>query len=97
MYFMTVLKKDIIILISYIYVVSYCENEPNTPTKADDCSSHQANGGYCCFAKYKAGNICQGFGTNKYKYLKDYAKYIKKCYPTSEHDDCEEYKDFSID
>jgi len=85
----------ILILISYIYA-DYCENEPTSPTKADDCTSHKANGGYCCFVKEKSGNECNGYGPNQYKYIKDYVKYFKKCYPKSDGD-CEEYKDFSID
>ena len=47
--------------------------------------------------KEKSGNKYNGIGPNEYKYLKDYVKYFKKCYHSSEHDDCEECKDFSID
>jgi hypothetical protein len=87
----------ILILISYIYAASYCDaNAPNSPTKVEDCTSHKANGGYCCFVKEKSGNDCDGIGPNAYKYVKDYVKYHKKCYPKSDGD-CEEYKDFSID
>ena len=86
----------ILILISYIYAASYCENKPDSPTKAEDCSSHKANGGYCCLMKDKDGSECTGLGPNEYKYVKDYVKYFKKCYPKSDGD-CEEYKDYSID
>lgn len=87
----------ILILISYIYAASYCDNNAAaSPTKAEDCTSHKANGGYCCFVKGTVGNTCSGKGPNEYKYLKDYIKYLKKCYPSSDGD-CVEYKDFSID
>jgi hypothetical protein len=87
----------ILILISYIYAdVSYCDNAPVSPTKTEDCTSHKANGGYCCFVKEKSGNDCNSIGPNAYKYVKDYVKYYKKCYPKSDGD-CEEYKDFSFD
>jgi hypothetical protein len=87
----------ILILISYIYA-SYCDNDAyaSTPTKTEDCTSHKANSGYCCFVKEKSGNLCSGLGPNEYKYVKDYVKYYKKCYPKSDGD-CEEYKDFSFD
>jgi hypothetical protein len=89
----------ILILISYIYAASYCDTNapaPGSPTKAEDCSSHKANSGYCCLVKEKSGNLCSGLGPNEYKYVKDYVKYSKKCYPKLDGD-CEEYKDFSID
>ena len=88
----------ILILISYIYAASYCDNNnrPTPPTKADDCTSHKANGGYCCFVKGKDVNYCSGTGPNEYKYVKDLVKYMKKCYPKSDGD-CEEYKDYSIE
>ena len=88
----------ILILISYIYA-SYCDNDAftKTPTKAEDCTSHKANGGYCCFVKAKAGNYCSGHGPNEYKYVKDYVKLGKKCHPSATSGDCEEYKDYSID
>ena len=36
----------ILILISYIYAASYCDNNAAaSPTKAEDCTSHKANGG----------------------------------------------------
>ena len=89
----------ILILISYIYAASYCDaNVPQSPTKTEDCSSHKENSGYCCFVKYKGVNMCEEVGPNKYKHLKDYIKFMKKCYPKSgDQDDCEEYKDFSFD
>ena len=62
----------ILILISYIYAASYCDdNTPDPPTKVDDCTSHKANGGYCCFVKEKTGNDCYPYGPNAYKYVKD--------------------------
>lgn len=86
----------ILILISYIYA-GYCDNSAASPTKAEDCTSHKANGGYCCFVKTKAGNYCGPYGPNEFKYVKDYAKLGKKCSPTSDSDDCVEYKDYSIE
>ena len=87
----------ILILISYIYA-SYCDNSAvSSPTKAEDCTSHKANGGYCCFVKARAGNYCYDYGPNEYKYVKDYVKLGKKCHPSATSGDCEEYKDYSID
>ena len=87
----------ILILISYIYA-SYCDNSvPNSPAKAEDCSSHKTNSGYCCFVKAKGGNYCSSYGPNEYKYVKDYVKLGKKCHPSATSGDCEEYKDYSID
>ena len=87
----------ILILISYIYS-DYCSSSASTstPTKAEDCTSHKENGGYCCFTKTKIGNSCVGYGPNEFKYVKDYAKIGKKCSPASSGD-CEEYKDYSIE
>jgi hypothetical protein len=88
----------LLILITYIYSTSYCGSSAltSTPTKAEDCTSHKANGGYCCFVKSKLGNYCDDYGPNQYKYIKDYAKLGKKCSPSS-NGDCEEYKDYSIE
>ena len=86
----------ILILVSYIYTVDYCEKEVSPPTKVDDCTSHKANGGYCCFVKSKGGNRCDEFGPKSYKYVKDFVKLAKKC-NTAIGDDCEEDKDYSID
>jgi hypothetical protein len=87
----------ILILISYIYA-SYCDNSAvSSPTKAEDCTSHKANGGYCCFVKARGGNYCNDYGPNEFKYVKDYVKLGKKCHPSATSNDCEEYKDYSID
>jgi hypothetical protein len=87
----------ILILISYIYSASYCDSKaPTSPNKAEDCTSHKENGGYCCFVKSKLGNYCNDYGPNQYKYIKDYVKLGKKC-STSTNGDCEEYKDYSIE
>jgi hypothetical protein len=86
----------ILILVSYIYTVDYCENEVSPPTKVEDCTSHKANGGYCCFVKSKGGDFCDEFGPKSYKYISDYAKLGKKC-NRALGDDCEEDKDYSID
>jgi hypothetical protein len=84
------------ILISYIYT-AYCDNAPQSPTKAEDCNNHKANGGHCCFIKSKGGNECSGYGPNAFKYVKDYAKLGKKCTDVSGSDDCVEDKDYSIE
>ena len=87
----------ILILISYAYTDYYCDgNESGSPTKADDCTSHKANDGYCCFIKSKGGNDCEGYGPREYKYIKDMVKLYKKCSEGSGHD-CEEDDSFSID
>ena len=87
----------ILILVSYIYTVDYCDGKETTPpTKAEDCTSHKANGGYCCFIKSKKGNSCGEYGTKSYKYIKDFVKLNKKC-NMELGDDCEEDKDYSID
>jgi hypothetical protein len=87
----------LLILITYIYSTSYSDsNAATSPTKAEDCTSHKANGGYCCFVKSKVGNYCNDYGPNQYKYIKDYVKLGKKC-STSTNGDCEEYKDYSIE
>ena len=86
----------ILILVSYIYS-SYCDgSQPTSPTKADDCNSHKANSGYCCFVKSKGGNECEGYGPKGIKIVKDLVKVYKKC-NLGVRDDCEEDKDFSID
>ena len=88
----------ILILVSYIYS-SYCDgSQPTSPTKADDCNSHKANGGYCCFVKSKKENGCNGYSANEYKAIKEMVKLNKKCnYDLGNKDDCEEDKDYSID
>ena len=87
------------ILISYIYSKSFCDTSKlssGTPSKADDCNKGDNDGGHCCLVKYSAGNSCLGFGSNEYKYISDYVKYMKKCYPKSD-DDCEKNDNFSIE
>jgi len=87
----------ILILVSYISTNSYCDGKETTPpTKAEDCTNHKANGGYCCFVKSKGGNECEGYGPKGIKYVKDFAKIYKKC-NFEVGDDCEEDKDYSID
>ena len=86
----------ILILVSYIFT-GYCDGQQTTsPTKADDCTSHKANGGNCCFIKSKDGNTCEGYGPKGIKYVKDLVKIYKKC-NFAVGDDCEEDKDYSID
>ena len=87
---------SILILVSYIYTTDYCDSYPNSPSKAEDCTSHKANGGYCCFIKSKSGNSCGENGPKSYKYIKDFVKLYKKC-NIGIGDDCEEDKDYSID
>ena len=90
----------ILILVSYIYTDSdyYCDgNQGDPPTKADECTSHKANGGYCCYETGKGFKDCSGYGPNEYKYIKDMVKLYKKCSETDSSHDCEEDKDYSID
>ena len=86
----------ILILVSYIYN-DYCDgSQVRPPTKAEDCTNHKANGGYCCFMKSKGGNNCVSYGPKGIKIVKDLVKAYKKC-NLSVGDDCEEDKDFSIE
>jgi len=91
----------ILILVSYIYNSDtdyYCDNPAgDPPTKADECTSHKANGGYCCYVSNKNDKYCIGYGPKEYKYVKDYVKLGKKCSSTDSGHDCEENKDYSID
>ena len=89
---------SILILVSYIYTTDYCDSYPDSPSKAEDCNSHKANGGYCCFVKSKKENDCIGYSTNEYKAIKEMVKLNKKCnYDLGNKGDCEEDKDYSID
>ena len=89
---------SILILVSY-YTAQYCDSYPDSPSKAEDCNSHKANGGYCCLVKSNSKNECVGYSTNEYKAIKEMVKFNKKCnYKKSKNDDdCEEDKDYSID
>jgi len=91
----------ILILVSYVYT-KYCDaSKPENPTKTDDCTSHKANDGYCCFEKSKGGNYCAGYGPKAYKAIKEFVKLNKKCNidlaEDEGSDDCVEDKDYSID
>lgn len=87
-----------LLLINFICSKNYCLNDPPSPSKTEDCSSKKNDGGYCCFVKGRAGNTCGEFGPESYKHIPELVKYYKKCYPKQgDSDDCEEYKDYSID
>ena len=88
-----------LLLINYIICdKNYCKGAPSDPTKADDCTSKKNDGGYCCFVKYRDSKECEAYGPERYKHIVQYAKYLKKCHPKKDDDDdCEEYKDFSIE
>ena len=87
----------ILILVSYAYN-DYCDADVPSPTKAEDCTSHKANGGYCCFEKNKIKSSCYGYGPKAYKAIKEMVKLGKKCnFDISDSGDCEEDKDYSID
>ena len=91
----------LILLISINFIFSdYCDgDEPDRPTKAEDCSSHKKDGGYCCLVKgveHKDSVSCQPFGPNSYKYIVDKVKFFHKCFFRLGAD-CVENKDFSID
>lgn len=87
-----------LILINFIICQnSYCNNPPQSPTKADDCTSKKDNGGYCCFAKAIGGTYCDSISPNEYKAIPERVKYLKKCDPSGSGNDCVENKDYSID
>lgn len=92
----------LLILISYIYCAkSYCASGKYeiSPTKAEDCTKANNDGGYCCFQKGKdnSDKYCIPVGPNAYKYISDQVKLNKKCYQGSNDDDCDKYDDFSIE
>ena len=87
-----------LILINFIICQnSYCNNPPQSPTKADDCTSKKDNGGYCCLAKAIGGTGCIPVSPNRYKAIPEYVKFSKKCDGSGNGNDCVEYKDYSID
>jgi len=89
---------SLLILVSYIYTAQYCNSYPNSPSKAEDCNSLKANGGYCCLVKSNSKNECTGYSTTEYKAIKEMVKLYKKCnYDKKEDGDCVEDKDYSID
>ena len=88
-----------LLLINYIICdKDYCKGVTGIPGKAEDCTSKKNDGGYCCFVKGRYVNSCDAVGPESYKHIVDFAKYMKKCYPKKDdYNDCEEYKDYSID